>query len=87
VSTTGAYAQAALAVVEEKRDQDRETALEAELSVNEWVSRVRGATMTAHSSARAGSVQLEINSWAEVAAAALGRIEFLLGIDSDAAGA
>lgn len=74
-------AERALDAVIVKRDQDRELELEAELSVNDWVSRVRGATMTAHSSARAGSVQLEIDSWCEVAAAALGRIEFLLKVE------
>lgn len=60
--------------VETLREQ-AEFELEASLSVNDWVARIRGAAQTAHSSARAGATSTELEAWTEIAAIAVGRAE------------
>lgn len=68
---------AALASVESRRREQAEYGLEITLSVNDWVGRVKAATMSAHAAARAGSVFAEAEAWTDVAAVAVARLEQL----------
>jgi hypothetical protein len=68
----------AAALIEAKRHETAAPELEAQLSINEWVDRVRGQAIEAHASARNGRVQDEIAAWAELASVAQARIAFIL---------
>lgn len=58
----------------ELTDRERESSM----SVNDWVDQIKTATVQAHKATRAGVIAEEYKAWLEVAAAALGRAEFVL---------
>lgn len=60
-----------------KRDADAEEELEGQLSVNDWIQRIQGSAQTARMAARAGTVELEVEAWQEIACAVIGRLEYL----------
>lgn len=62
------------------RDAMRESALEKELSVNDFIDNIRGACIQAQQLARAGSTQEEFKAWLDVAAIALTRAEQVFAV-------
>lgn len=75
--TEPAY-ETVLSDLETKIIADQEPELEAQLSINDWIDRVRGAAQTAHSAARMGSTKLEYDTWIDLAAIALRRANIVL---------
>lgn len=78
VATQDEVRAVCLSMIEAERTRSGEPELELDLSVNEWIKRIQGAAQQAHGAARAGSVTLELESWRDIAAIALGRMEQLL---------
>lgn len=69
--------QQALADIETRREIDGEPELEKDLSINDWIDRIKAAAGQAHRCARIGAVESERSTWIDIAAIALGRIEVL----------
>jgi len=60
--------------IESQWNNQIELQLEAEMSINEWVDRVRGYATAAHQFARAGAPLEEYKAWAELAAVCASRM-------------
>lgn len=57
------------------RNSTAEPILELDLSINDWIDRVKGAIKDAHGAARAGMTDVEREQWARAASYCLGRME------------
>lgn len=76
------FSARALADVEARRHEAREEfGLERELSINDWIDRIRSAAQQAHAQARLeGAEQAQYETFVEIAAMAVGRAEVLLAV-------
>jgi hypothetical protein len=73
----------ALGEVETARQRDGEPELEQSLSINDWIDRIKACCQGAHQAARAGAVEWEVAQWAQVGQIAVGRIAYLLKVQSE----
>ncbi len=74
------YTDEALSRIETQRRKEAEPALEAQLSINDWIKRASNCARIAHGCTRAGQVEAEIQTWVDMASVAVGRIEHLIAV-------
>lgn len=70
-------AESVIEDVEAERHATRNTDLEGDLSIKDWVDRIANATKQAAKLARQPLSQLEYEAWVELAAIVVGRAEFV----------
>lgn len=66
--------------------QSGDAEFETAMSINDWVERIKGATVQAHQQARTeGMTRVQYETWIDIAAIAVARASVLAGILEDEA--